>query len=112
MRIYELFEDLPGLPGLMNIPKNPPKPGSLITANSTQVNASPTINSIPPATQQQFTRGTNVTVPVGPGNVKTQLKINAVDSNNKTVTVTNPLRPNDPNLTYKQSDFANLVTPK
>jgi len=107
MRIYELFEDLPGL---MNIPKlGTMKPTGTTTANTSQANTQPTINSIPPNTQQQFTRGTTVTVPEGPGNVKTQLKINAVDPMNKTVTVVNPLKPNDPGLTYKQADFANVM---
>jgi hypothetical protein len=110
MRIYELFEDLPSLPGLMNVPKMATiKPTGTTTANSTQANVTPNINSIPPNVQQQFARGSTVTVPEGPGNVKTQLKINAVDTTNKTVTVGNPHKPNEPSLTYKQTDFANLM---
>jgi pSer/pThr/pTyr-binding forkhead associated (FHA) protein len=116
MRLYELFEDLPGLPGLMNIPKSPvinaTKPN---TTNTTGNVAQPTTNNtastpITPTTQQQFTKGTIVSIPDGPSNTKTNLKISAVDSNNKTITVMNPLRPNDPALTYKQEDFANILS--
>lgn len=104
MRLIELLEDLPGLPGLMNIPKVVSTNKDTSTTNNSQQTG-----NVAPQNQQQFSKGTMVSVNDGPSNVKTQLKITAVDSNNKTVTLNNPLRPNDPGITYKQADFVNIL---
>lgn len=115
MRLIELFEDLPGLPGLMNIPKVAPinksvsQPNNNSSQNNSNVAPQNTTTTISPQTQQQFSKGAMVSLNAGPSNIKTQLKISAVDSNNKTVTLNNPLRPNDPGITYKQADLSNIM---
>ena len=86
-----------------------------MTPNTTPVAPTPVGGSpaaIPPPIQQQFSKGQNITVPEGPNKAITNLKIGAVDPQNKTVTLNNPKNPNAPGLTYKQSDISNILGAK
>jgi hypothetical protein len=117
MKISELFEDIPGQPGLMAIPNIPTGNStninkSTVTTNNNSGNTSITANTQPITNtiNPQINKGTIINVPVGPNHIKTPLKINSVDSTTKTATLINPIKPNDPGISYSQADLSNWLT--
>lgn len=80
--------------------------GTPPTASGNQSTTSNVAQPAQPITPPQINKGVLINVPVGPSKIKTSLKINSVDSSNKTATLVNPLKPNDSGITYKQADLA------
>ena len=66
---------------------------------------------------QQLSKGSSITIPIGPAKQPQQMKVTNVDQHNpmvkgKTVTIGNPLKPNQPEQTYKFDDLANSILNK
>ena len=94
-------------------------------AKSTQVPASaiPTINSAQTgsntanaaalsAASQQLTKGSPITLPLGPNKQPTPMKVTNTDNNQKTVTIANQQTPNAPQQTYKADDLQKMIANK
>jgi hypothetical protein len=122
MKIKELLEDLPNTPGIMAIPVMPsitkPTAGNVTaTANSigqanTNGNVTAQNTTALTAAKQKLNTGMTMTVPDGMSKTPTQFQIISKNPTNKTVTIKNPRKPNDPMLTYPEDTVTNWLIPQ
>lgn len=117
MRIRELFEDLPSIPGLAPAVnqsglKNNIKTVTPGVANSANINASSqTTSTIDPNINQQLsTRGSTIQLPSGPNNQPTNFKITGMDNQTGNVTLNNPQSPNQPGVSYSKQQLSQMIT--
>ena len=86
------------------------------TTNSAQTGSNTANAAAVTAASQQLTKGAPINLPLGPAKQPTNMKITNVSQNDakngKTVTISNPQKPNDPEQTYKYDDLANIVANK
>jgi len=130
MKIRELLENLPSLPGTLNIPTNPNPvkgPGStehdkiagtsvdpVVSANvasptnTTQVNSPAPSTTINTNSNQKTAPGTVVQLPAGNANQMNQFQIKKHNPDGS-VTVSNKQNPGQPDLTYLANDWNNLM---
>jgi len=108
MRLYELVEDIfepNGYVAKISTPK-PNKPNIGTTNNvATTNNVSP--SSTPTKPIAPLNKGAVIGVPMGNNNQKVNMKVMNVSNGN--VTIANPLKPNDPALTYSQDAINQLL---
>jgi hypothetical protein len=116
MRIIELFEDLPSIPGLapsvnQSGLKNNIKTATPGVANSANINTnSQAVKPIDPAISQQLsTRGSTIQLPSGPTNQPTNFKITGMDNQTGNVTLNNPQSPNQPGVSYSKTQLAQMI---
>lgn len=87
-----------------------PMGGMSSSGGSNTGNTTPVGNAV---ARQVLSKGSPIVLPVGPTNTPTNMKISNVSQNDsskgKTVTLTNPQKPNDPAQTYKYDDLAKIV---
>jgi hypothetical protein len=134
MRLYELFEDPftpAGMTYTINDKQDEPAAGqgnanvasgfttNANVASNTNTNSgigsgNTTNSTISPNASQMLSKGSSVTLPMGPSKQPTQLKVTNISNDNsnnseKMVTVSDPNKPDQPSQTYKFKDLAAIL---
>jgi hypothetical protein len=113
MRLIDLFEDMPTLPGLTptinlsGIKTVPATPTANTDSTIQTINGQPQID--PAVNQKLSTTGSTFSIPTGPNKTPTNLKISAINNQTGNVTLTNPLTPNQPGMSYSKLQLAQIL---